>query len=50
MDCSLPGSSAHEISQARIQAWVAISFPKEYSKLNSIAEKKVGCVVDNSQV
>ena len=26
MDCSLPGSSAHEIVQARIQEWVVISF------------------------
>ena len=25
MDCSLPGSSVHEISQARILEWVAIS-------------------------
>ena len=24
MDCSLPGSSAHEISQERILEWVAI--------------------------
>ena len=27
MDCSLPGSSGHEILQARILEWVAISFP-----------------------
>ena len=26
MDCSLPGSSFHEILQARILEWVAISF------------------------
>ena len=26
MDCSLPGSSVHEIFQARILEWVAISF------------------------
>ena len=26
MDCSPPGSSAHEISQTRILEWVAISF------------------------
>ena len=26
MDCSLPGSSVHEILQARILEWVAISF------------------------
>ena len=28
MDCSLPGSSVHGISQARIQEYVAISFSK----------------------
>ena len=28
MDCSLPGSSAHGISQARILEWVAISFSR----------------------
>ena len=26
MDCSLPGSSVHEIFQARILEWVAIAF------------------------
>ena len=28
LDCSLPGSSAHGISQARILEWVAISFSR----------------------
>ena len=28
MDCSLPGSSVHEILQARILEWVAISFSR----------------------
>ena len=28
MECSLPGSSVHEILQARILQWVAISFSK----------------------
>ena len=28
MDCSLPGSSVHGISQARILEWVAISYSK----------------------
>ena len=28
MACSLPGSSVHGISQARILEWVAISFPR----------------------
>ena len=31
MDGSLPGSSVHEISQARILEWVAISFFKRGS-------------------
>ena len=29
MDCSLPGSSIHGISQARIPEWVAISSPRD---------------------
>ena len=28
MDCSLPGSSFHEVLQARILEWVAISFSR----------------------
>ncbi|KAM7248331.1 hypothetical protein CapIbe_000370, partial [Capra ibex] len=28
MDCSLPGSSVHGISQARILEWVAILFSR----------------------
>ena len=32
MDCSLPGSSVHEISQARILEWVAISFSRGSSQ------------------
>ena len=28
MDYSLPGSSVHEILQARILEWVVISFPR----------------------
>ena len=31
MDCSLPGSSVHEISQARILEWVAISSSRDLS-------------------
>ena len=33
MDCSLPGSSVHGISQARIPEWVAISFARGSSWL-----------------
>jgi len=32
MDCSLPGSSVHGISQARIQEWVAISYSRGSSR------------------
>ena len=32
MDCSLPGSSVHEIPQARILEWVAIPFSRESSQ------------------
>ena len=35
MDCSLPASSVHGISQARILEWVAISFPRGPSLPNS---------------
>jgi len=31
MDCSLPGSSAHGIFQARLLEWVAIAFSKYQS-------------------
>ena len=33
MDCSLPGSSVHGIFQARVLAWVAISFFRGLSQL-----------------
>ena len=32
MDCSLPGSSVHGISQARVLEWVAIAFSVSYSR------------------
>ena len=32
MDCSLPGSSVHEIFQARVLEWVAISFSRGSSR------------------
>ena len=31
MDCNLPGSSVHGISQARVLEWVASSFSRESS-------------------
>ena len=32
MECSLPGSSVHEILQARMLEWVAISFSRGSSQ------------------
>ena len=32
MDCSLPGSSAHGIFQARVLEWGAIAFSKQYPR------------------
>ena len=32
MDCSLPGSSVHQIFQARVLEWVAISFSRTSSQ------------------
>ena len=32
MDCSLPGSSAHGILQARVLEWAAIAFSGEYGR------------------
>ena len=43
MDSSLPGSSVHEILQARILEWVAVSFskgssqPKDQTQVSGIA-------------
>ena len=36
MDCGPPGSSIHGILQARILEWVAISFSKSVSPINSL--------------
>ena len=35
MDCSLPGSSAHGIFQARVLEWVAIAFSKSLQAINA---------------
>ena len=43
MDCSLPGSSVHELFQVRVLEWVAISFsrgssrPREWTQVSRIA-------------
>ena len=45
MDCSLPGSSVHEIFQARILEWVAIPFssgssrPRDQTQVSQTAGK-----------
>ena len=45
MDCSLPGSSVHRISQARVLDWVSISFsrgvswPRDQSPVSCIARR-----------
>ena len=38
VDCSLPGSSVHEIFQARILEWVAISFSKRWNAIPNSVE------------
>ena len=44
MDCNLPGSSVHEISQARLLEWVAISFSSRSSRPND--QTHVSCLAD----
>ena len=45
-DCSLPGSSVHGISQARILGWVAISFsgrssqPRDWIQVSRIVGRR----------
>ena len=47
MDCSLPASSVHGISQARILEWVAISFsrgfsrPRDWTQVSAIAGRRI---------
>ena len=47
MDCSLPGSSAHGIFQARILEWVAISFsrgssrPRDWTQVSCIVGRRI---------
>ena len=43
MDCSLPGSSIHEIFQARILEWVAISYSRRSSQPRDWT--RVSCIV-----
>ena len=45
IDCSLPGSSAHGISKARILEWVAIPFSRESSQARD--ETQVSCIASS---
>ena len=40
MDCSLPGSSAHRIFQARVLEWGAIAFSDKIVQVTSIPKEK----------
>ena len=40
MDCSLPGSSIHEIFQARVLEWVAIAF-----SVSGMGRRKLGVML-----
>ena len=42
MDCSLPGSSAHGIFQARVLEWGAIAFSEVYTVLCQLYLNKAG--------
>ena len=42
MDCSLPGSSAHGIFQARGLEWAAIAFSGEDGERGTNCERRVG--------
>ena len=44
MDCSLPGSAAHGIFQARILEWAAISFSRGSSQPRD--RTRVSCIAD----
>ena len=37
LDCSLPGSSIHGISQARIPEWAAISFSRDWTSISRVS-------------
>ena len=46
-DCSLPGSSAHGIFQARVLEWVAIAFSEGTLISENLAECQVSQMVFN---
>jgi len=41
MDCSLPGSSAHGIFQARVLEWGAITFSRAVNKIHTVFWKQL---------
>ena len=41
MDCTLPGSSVHEICQARVLKWVAIGISNFLDELSSLSHSIV---------
>ena len=66
IDCSLPGSSVHVISQARVLEWVAISFsrgsfqPRDWTQVSHNAGRRftiwatrgtvLGCNLKNNRI
>ena len=66
IDCSLPGSSVHVISQARVLEWVAISFsrgsfqPRDWTQVSHTAGRRftiwatrgavLGCNLKNNRI
>ena len=46
MNCSLPGSSAHGILQARRLEWVAISFSKIHQCVPTMGQVSKGVIQD----
>ena len=46
MDCSLPGSSAHGIFQARVLEWGAIAFSINQGKLEVVEQEMARVNVD----
>ena len=47
MDCSPPGSSIHEIFQARVLEWGAIAFSDIYVYIHTYGVSRVVLVVKN---
>ena len=50
MDCSLPGSSAHGIYQARVLEWDAIAFSKAEFGMGPNAKGHARCLLGGQKV